>query len=84
MDKDMKTKINDILSENGKRELSMDELDIVTGGYSESDLTSEELRYINQIMKAYVDAFLNGNSEEEQKYQQLRPQNAGKIRLKPS
>ena len=46
MNKDIKTKINDILNESGKRELGMEELDMVTGGYSESDLTTEERLYI--------------------------------------
>ncbi len=59
MDKDIKTKTNDILSANGKLELSMDDLDMVTGGY------------IQQLMKAYVEASLAGKNEEAQKYQQL-------------
>ena len=69
MNKDIK--INDILRENGKRELGMEELDMVTGGYSESDLTAEERLYIQQLMKAYVDASLAGKNEEEQRYEQL-------------
>ena len=71
MDKDIKTKTNDILSVNGKRELSMDDLDMVTGGYSEANLNSEEWGYFQQLMKAYVEASLAGKNEEAQKYQQL-------------
>ena len=65
MDKNINTKINDILSKNGNRKLSMDELDMVTGGYSDSDLTREERSYILQLLQAYADACLNGKSEEE-------------------
>ena len=32
MDKEMKAKVDEILTTNGKRELSMDELDKVSGG----------------------------------------------------
>ena len=72
MDKDIKAKINGILSKNGNRKLSIGELDMVTGGYSESDLTTEERNYYEKILKDYVDACFAGKSEEEIKeYEQL-------------
>ena len=62
MDKEMLAKVNEILKAHGKRELTMDETDQVTGGGLKFDNfeinTREDLNYfVYTIIAAYEEAF---------------------------
>ena len=56
MDKEMKAKIDDILKTNGKRELSLDDLDKVVGGYYVPN-TDEEKKQLIDLAYALTDSF---------------------------
>ncbi len=56
MDKDMMAKINEALKANGRRELSMDELDKVVGGYYIPQ-TDEEKKQLIDLAYALTDSF---------------------------
>ena len=56
MDKEMKAKIDEILKTNGKRELSLDELDKVVGGYYIPQ-TDEEKKQLIDLAYALTDSF---------------------------
>ena len=56
MDKEMKAKIDEILKTNGKRELSLDDLDKVVGGYYVPN-TDEEKKQLIDLAYALTDSF---------------------------
>ena len=62
MDKEIMAKINETLKANGKRELSMDELDLVCGGWREDQLTSEESVIWNALLDEWREA-MSGTDE---------------------
>ena len=56
MDKEMMDKINEVLKANGKRELSMDEMDKVVGGIFIPQ-TDEEKKQLIDLAYALTDSF---------------------------
>ena len=56
MDKEMMAKVNEVLKANGKRELSMDELDKVVGGYYVPN-TDEERKQLIELAYALTDSY---------------------------
>ena len=56
MDKDMMAKINEALKANGKRELSLDDLDKVVGGYYVPQ-TDEERKQLIELFYELTDSF---------------------------
>ena len=56
MDKEMMAKVNEILKANGRRELSLDELDKVVGGYYVPN-TDEEREQLAEMFYAMTDSF---------------------------
>ena len=63
MDKEMMDKINEILGKaNGRRELKMDEADQISGGWREDQMTGEEAKIWDGLLKEWHD--LMGGSED--------------------
>ena len=55
MDKEMLAKVNEVLKANGKRELSMDEMDKVVGGYVPK--TDEDKKQLAEMFYAMTDSY---------------------------
>ncbi len=62
MNKEIMAKVNEILKANGTRELSMDEMDQVSGGWRKDQLLSEESEVWNELLDEWRDA-MGGNDE---------------------
>lgn len=66
--KEIRSKLIKILTENGKRELSMNELDMVNGGYTEADLAEEDRAYLNKLVEELGAATYERDEKKQQKY----------------
>ncbi len=57
MDKDMMDKVNEAMKVNGKRELSLDEMDMVSGGFNPKAMTADEKIEFNNNFLAITRVF---------------------------